>query len=183
VSKHDNDCEHAPASKQITPAQFRELRGKFFTVRHERVKTCGHHLDKINEPTFRNCETCWFSFFASHGELVKVTDEALQEHGAGFVDKLRGKHYRVQFCRFMSTMNRLREESEALQEKNGQGTKGKESIHGCVEESESSQNSSHPTEILSKKNGPSVGGEQAMESTESPSGTSVSGKVEEVPQG
>jgi len=46
MSKHDNDCEHAPASKQITPAQFRELRGKFFTVRHERVKTCGHHLDR-----------------------------------------------------------------------------------------------------------------------------------------
>jgi len=122
----EHDHEHA-ASKQITPAQFRELRGKFFTVRHERVKTCGHALDNINEPTFRNCETCWFSFFASHGELVKVTDKALQEHGDAFLDKMRGRTYRKMFCRFMSTMNRLKKDAEALQEKNGQTTEAQSS--------------------------------------------------------
>jgi hypothetical protein len=109
----EHNHNHGP--KQITEAQLRKLRGQYFTVRHERVKTCGHALDSINEPTFRNCETCWFSFFVTHGELVKVTDEAIQEHGLAFVDKLRGKKYRVQFCRFMSTMNRLREDAEKLQ--------------------------------------------------------------------
>ena len=109
-------AEHNHGPQQITEAQLRQLRGKYFTVTHKRTPECGHHLDMINEPTFRNCEYCWFSFFTTHGELVNVTHEAFQEHGAAFVDKLRGRKYRTMFTRFMSTMNRLREESEKLKE-------------------------------------------------------------------
>ena len=114
--------DHAIQPKQITELQLRQLRGKYFTVRHPRVPECGHALDTINEPTFRNCQYCWFSFFTTHGELVNVTHEAFQEHGPEFVDKLRGRTYRIMFTRFMSTMNRLREDAEKLQkEKDEQG--------------------------------------------------------------
>ena len=96
--------------QQLTEAQFRKLRGKFFTVRHHRVKECNHLLDMINEPTFRNCEYCWWSFFSSHGELVQVTDKAMQEQGSGFIDKMRGREYRKRFCQYMSTLARFKKE-------------------------------------------------------------------------
>jgi hypothetical protein len=134
MDEHKNCCESPNADipqsqgtptqpKQITEAQLRKLRGQYFTVRHPRTIGCNHHQDQINEPTFRNCEFCWYAFFSTHGELVKVTDEAIQEHGLAFVDKLRGRKYRVQFCKFMSTMNRLREDAEKLQkEKDARNT-------------------------------------------------------------
>ena len=102
----------APA---LTERQFRELRGKYFTVRHLRVKECGHLLDQINEPTYRNCEYCWWAFFSSHGELVNVTDEAFKEHGPAFVDKLRGKQYRKMFTAYMSTLAAFKLEADAMQ--------------------------------------------------------------------
>ena len=107
--------DHAIQPKQITELQLRQLRGKYFTVRHPRTIGCDHHQDQINEPTFRNCESCWYAFFSTHGELVNVTHEAFSEHGAAFVEKLRGRKYVRMFTRFMSTMNRLREDAEKLQ--------------------------------------------------------------------
>jgi hypothetical protein len=110
------DSEPAQPQKPLTEAQFRKLRGMYFTVRHHRVQPCGHLLDQINEPTFRNCEACWFTFFNSHGPLVEVTDKAFQEQGFRFLDKMRGKTYRVMFTRFMSTIAQMKRESDALQE-------------------------------------------------------------------
>ena len=103
-----------PGTK-LTERQFRELRGRFFTIRHIRVPQCQHLLDQINEPTFRNCEWCWYTFFNSHGELVNVTDEAFKEHGPAFIDKLRGQQYRKMFVRFMSTLAAFKLEADALQ--------------------------------------------------------------------
>jgi hypothetical protein len=105
---HDNE----PSQPQITEQQFRELRGKYFTVRHPRVKECNHALDQINEPTFRNCQFCWFSFFSSHGELVQVTDKAIQEQGPAFLDKMRGREYRKRFCQYMSTLAHFQKEAD-----------------------------------------------------------------------
>jgi hypothetical protein len=110
-----------PASK-LTESQFRELRGKYFTVRHLRVKECGHLLDQINEPTFRNCEYCWFFFLESHPELVRVADEAYIEHGAAFIDKLRGRKFRVMFARFMATKLAMKMEMEARNAANTEPT-------------------------------------------------------------
>jgi hypothetical protein len=101
--------------QQLTELQFRELRGKYFTVRHYRVKPCNHLLDQINEPTFRNCESCWFCFFNSHGQLVEVTDKAFQEQGFRFLDKMRGVTYRKAFTSFMSTIARMKKESDEQQ--------------------------------------------------------------------
>lgn len=108
-----HECDDSPTQpQQLTERQFRELRGKYFTIRHFRVRPCNHHLDQINEPTFRNCESCWFTFFSSHGELVQVTDKAIQEQGAPFLDKMRGRTYRKMFCRYMSTLARLKREQD-----------------------------------------------------------------------
>lgn len=100
--------------KPLSEAEFRKLRGKYFTVRHHTVAECGHKLDMINEPTFRNCEYCWFAFFSSHGELIQVTDEAFQTHGAAFLDKMRGRHYRKMFTRYMSTLSAFKLEADAM---------------------------------------------------------------------
>ena len=112
-----------PANK-LSERQFRELRGKYFTVRHYRVPQCQHLLDQINEPTFRNCEWCWFSFLESHPELVKVADEVYIEHGPSFIDKLRGKKFRVMFTRFMATKLALKKE---MDERNATHTESTES--------------------------------------------------------
>ncbi len=103
---------NAAPQKQLTEAEFRKLRGAYFTVCHFIVQPCGHKLDQINEPTFRNCEACWFCFFNSHGQLVQVTDKAFQEQGPAFLDKMRGMKYRKMFVRFMATIARLKKESD-----------------------------------------------------------------------
>jgi hypothetical protein len=102
----------AQPQKPMTEAQFRKLRGMYFTIRHHRVQPCGHLLDQINEPSFRNCEACWFCFFNSHGPLVEVTDKAFQEQGPAFLDKMRGSKYRKMFVRFMSTLAQMKREND-----------------------------------------------------------------------
>lgn len=96
----------------MTERQFRELRGKYFTVRHHRVQPCGHKADSLNEPRHRNCQSCWFMFFESHPQLVEVTDRAFIEHGTRFLDRMRGKAYTKWFGRFMATKLRLKQEMD-----------------------------------------------------------------------
>jgi len=138
---------NAEPQKPLTEAQFRKLRGMYFTVRHHRVQPCGHLLDQINEPTFRNCEACWFCFFNSHGQLVEVTDKALQEQGFRFLDKMRGKKYRTMFCRFMNTVMKAKRESDEQQSReiqssgsvgqsDGQGERGINDLSTAREPSE-----------------------------------------------
>jgi hypothetical protein len=148
-TEHDHTQETPAQPKQITQKQFRELRGKYFTVRHPRVKDCGHHQDQINEPTFRNCEYCWFAFLETHPELVKVVDEAYVEHGAAFIDKMRGVKFRKMFCRYMATKLKLQKEKEtndqtgkvqssgSLGEGDGQGERGNGDLSTTGEPSES----------------------------------------------
>ena len=108
MDEHNHD--HGP--KQITEGQLRKLRGQYFTVRHPRVPECNHKSDVINEPRHRNCQHCWFSWLESHPELVKVADEAYIEQGAAFLDKMRGKTFRVMFCRYMATKLKMQKEKE-----------------------------------------------------------------------
>jgi hypothetical protein len=99
-------------TQPLTEDMMRKLRGQYFTVRHHRVQPCGHLLDQIMEPTFRNCQPCWFVFYNSHAQLVEVTDKALREQGKDFIIKMRGKQYFKMFTRFMSTIARLKKESD-----------------------------------------------------------------------
>jgi hypothetical protein len=103
------DCT-APV-KPLTELQFRQLRRAYFTVRHDTVATCGHKIDRLNEPK-NNCEYCWWAFFGSHGELVQTADKAFQEQGQNFLDKMRGQKFRKMFLRYMSTLARFQKEQE-----------------------------------------------------------------------
>jgi hypothetical protein len=41
-----------------------------------------------------------------------VADEAYIEQGAAFLDKMRGKTFRVMFCRYMATKLKMQKEKE-----------------------------------------------------------------------
>lgn len=99
-----------PTSK-LTESQFRELRGRYFTVRHLRVKECGHKIDTMNEPSI-GCEWCWWTWLSGHAELVQTTDEAFREHGKDFVIRLRGRRYLKYFLRYMATVARFKKEQD-----------------------------------------------------------------------
>jgi hypothetical protein len=47
--------------------------------------------------------------------LVEVTDKAFQEQGFRFLDKMRGVTYRKAFTSFMSTIARMKKESDEQQ--------------------------------------------------------------------
>ncbi len=112
-----------PFPQQMTLREFKQLRAKYFTVRHKRMEPCGHRLDQINEPR-NNCEFCWFAFFQTHGELVQTVDRAIQEQGLDFVERLRGVKFRKMFLRFMSTMAMFQKEIEAAKAKEKDGQAG-----------------------------------------------------------
>jgi len=103
--------ELAP-NEPITPKMLRELRGKYFTVRHILLTDCGHNMDVINEPRHRNCENCWWQWLNFHPQLVKSVDEAWQEHGKAFVIRLRGRHFAKMFGRYMASVRHFMEQEE-----------------------------------------------------------------------
>ena len=107
-----------PAPRQISQAEFRELRRSYFTVRHDTVQPCGHKLDRINQPKL-NCEFCWFGFYESHPDLVATADRAYQEQGVRFLDKIRGVRFRKMFCRYMCTKLKLQAEMKAREDEQG----------------------------------------------------------------
>lgn len=87
----------------VTAELVKRLRGKYFTVRHVPMP-CGHKLDVVNEPSHRNCETCWFYFFNTHPQLVEVADQMYRTLGANAVMGLRGGKFVKMFKRYMATM-------------------------------------------------------------------------------
>jgi hypothetical protein len=123
VTPNDDIAESRPTAtplpEQMTLRQFRALRAKYFTVKHKRMEPCGHRLDAINEPR-NNCEFCWFAFFQTHGELVQTVDRAAMEQGLDFIDRMRGRKFRVMFLRFMSTVAMFKQEIEAAKGQDGQ---------------------------------------------------------------
>ena len=125
VTIHEGECNEAcgahcadtvPVQPEpqvpLNEAQFRKLRGQYFTVRHDLVGQCGHKIDRMNEPSI-GCEWCWWTWFSGHGELIQTTDRALQEQGKYFVIKMRGKRYLKYFLRYMSTLARFKKEQDA----------------------------------------------------------------------
>lgn len=138
VEGHTSDCQagcpphvHAPigdgassespegvreGTPEITEAQYRKLRGQYFTVRHIPLTDCGHKMDVINQPRHANCENCWWQWFNFHPKLVETVDEAWREHGKAFVVKLRGKKFADMFARFIVTVVAFKKQEEALRE-------------------------------------------------------------------
>lgn len=100
----------------ITEAQYRKMRGQYFTVRHIPLTDCGHKMDVINEPRHRNCENCFFQWMNFHPQLVQTVDEAWREHGQAFVIKLRGRWFAKMFGRYMATVIAFKKQEEAEHE-------------------------------------------------------------------
>ncbi len=85
------------------------LRGKFFTVVHGAVESCGHLLGLNDEPTFRNCEHCWFAYFSSHADLVSMTGKIMAtDGGRDSVVRIKGTKFVQMFLRFVKTLERLK---------------------------------------------------------------------------
>jgi hypothetical protein len=109
--------------QQISLKQLKELRGKYFTVRHIPLEECGHKLDALNEPRHRNCETCWWHWFETHPALVEAVDDAWRTQGKRLVVNLRGTHFATMFARYVVTrtaINKEREEANAVKESNSE---------------------------------------------------------------
>lgn len=113
------------APPELTPALIRQLRGKYFTVRHVPLP-CGHKLDLLNEPDHRNCEDCWYHWFNQHGELVKTLIKAHKEEGKELIIGMRGKKFFKMFTRFMATVHAMIEEGKA----NGEVSTGSIGVDG-----------------------------------------------------
>jgi hypothetical protein len=97
---------------QITEKLLGTLRGKYFTVRHPFLTDCGHRLDMINQPK-NNCETCWWTFFNTHPQLVQVADEFFRNQGKNPMIAMRGVKFVKNFLRFMATVHHFLQEQKA----------------------------------------------------------------------
>lgn len=97
--------------KELTRSEYKLAMRHLFTVRNNIVVQCGHKLTAFGEPTQANCDSCWFAFFNAHGEFVQAVDEAYQQHGAKFVESLKGRKFVKNFQKFMSTVAQLRTRS------------------------------------------------------------------------
>ncbi len=97
-----------PLAKQpeLSIGERKELNKKFVTCQLPRVVACGHRLDLSRQPRHRNCETCWYAWFNSHGEVVQQLDEMLQteQHGETLIVQLQGKKFMHRWRQFMSTV-------------------------------------------------------------------------------
>lgn len=95
----------------ITEKLLRQLRNRYFIVKHVVLTNCGHKLDMINFPK-RNCENCYFQWFNTHPQLVEVADQFYRTHGKGPLIGMRGKKFFVAFTRYMATIIHFMKEEE-----------------------------------------------------------------------
>jgi hypothetical protein len=84
------------------------------------VLACGHKFRGQFEPSHRNCERCWFTYFQVNGELTQSVEEAFAVGGPKLIDQLKTKTFTHNFRKFMSTVAFLKQQQElaAAKEKN-----------------------------------------------------------------
>lgn len=92
--------------KKLSRKEYKELMRKFFTVRRPTVQGCGHKIDPESEPK-GNCETCWFAWFNTHGDLIKALVEMDQQHGPETIIRMRGLKFYKNWRKFMATVATL----------------------------------------------------------------------------
>jgi hypothetical protein len=113
---------------QLTEKLLSKLRGKYFTVKHPRLTDCGHLLDMINQPK-NNCQTCWWTWFNSHPQLIEVADQFFRTHGKNAMISMRGEKFVKMFLRFMSTVHHFMEQ-ERLKNANNSERANTDSVDG-----------------------------------------------------
>lgn len=120
---------------------MRKLRGKYFTVKHQRLENCNHRIDLITEPR-TNCQNCWFQWFNIHPQLIETTDQFFRTKGKGPLVAMRGEKYFKMFVRFMATIIHLQKEQEKLNGANSgnkidggnAGERGEDSVRKTADE-------------------------------------------------
>jgi hypothetical protein len=123
--------------EQLTKTQIKQLLRVHFTVRRGKAQPCGHKLSSINIPNEKgeatvfitsdprkNCDSCWFTYFNTNGQMTQIADECFREAGRDVLERSRGKRFVKYFLRFMSTIARFQREAAERAEANGVKTEG-----------------------------------------------------------
>jgi hypothetical protein len=119
-------AEHDPiVPPQMTRKVWKEMMRIHFTVRRGTAPGCGHKLSSINVPNEKgentlfitsdprkNCDSCWFTYFNTNGQMTNIADECFREAGRDVLERSRGKRFVRYFLRFMSTIARFQREQE-----------------------------------------------------------------------
>ena len=98
--------------KKLTQKEVKSLFRAYFTVRRDRVKSCGHKFDMARDPR-TGCEDCWFAYFGNNGPMTQTADECFQKEGRQTLERIRGKRFVKKFLKFMSTLARFQAEAKA----------------------------------------------------------------------
>jgi hypothetical protein len=116
----------------ITRSEYKKAMLAEFTKKYPVNPQCGHKVRVGFEPNHRNCDMCWFAYFQIHGEVTKLADEIMQEHGHELggrtIKQIKGTKFRDNYLKFMSTLAQFKELSEAAQEQDEQRTSGTEVV-------------------------------------------------------
>jgi hypothetical protein len=126
--------EETPKPVQFTRKMWKEYMRVNFTVRRDIVRACGHKLSHTTDPR-TNCESCWFAYFNTNGQMTQIADECFNEAGRDVLERSRGKNFVKQFLKFMSTVARFqREAAEAAEKEKANGevvSGGGNNSNGC----------------------------------------------------
>ena len=98
--------------QKLTQKEVKSLFRAYFTVRRDRVKSCGHKFDMARDPR-TGCEDCWFAYFGNNGPMTQTADECFQKEGRQTLERIRGKRFVKKFLKFMSTLARFQAEAKA----------------------------------------------------------------------
>ena len=126
-------AEHDPiVPPQMTRQVWKQMMRMHFTVRRGTAPGCGHKLSSINVPNEKgentlfitsdprkNCDSCWFTYFNTNGQMTNIADECFREAGRDVLERSRGKRFVKYFLRFMSTIARFQREAAEKAAANG----------------------------------------------------------------
>ena len=133
--------QHDPiVPPQMTRKVWKQMMRIHFTVRRGLAQPCGHKLATIMVPDEKgkstvfitsdprkNCESCWFTYFNTNGQMTQIADDCFQNAGRDVLERSRGKKFVRYFLRFMSTIARFQKESQDAVQRNTEGTESKAS--------------------------------------------------------
>lgn len=130
--------QHDPiVPKQMTRQVWKQMMRIHFTIRRGKAQPCEHKLSSINVPNEKgettvfitsdprkNCDSCWFTYFNTNGQMTQIADECFREAGRDVLERSRGKRFVKYFLRFMSTIARFQREAAEREAANGVKVEG-----------------------------------------------------------
>lgn len=187
--------QHDPiVPPQMTRQVWKQMMRMHFTVRRGTSPSCGHKLSSINVPNEKgentlfitsdprkNCDSCWFTYFNTNGDMTNIADECFREAGRDVLERSRGKRFVKYFLRFMSTLARFQREAAEKAAANGVETNSTEGGSGGGDSTTDSSIGGFAGEAqniggVSEGSDPSIGSESPLDGSETEGlGTGLSG--------